>query len=101
MPLLPFTVSSAPGSTFTETLVLPVVATTGVLDGFGVSVLLHVTVCPLAGAALSQAASAGDTRSRIKTPSADEMASRTRFGTRGDRARRIRSSVKDRRLHCP
>jgi hypothetical protein len=44
MPLFPLMVSVAPSSTFTETLVLPVVAAIGVLEGLGGIVLLHVTV---------------------------------------------------------
>src|SRR5580698_5459232 len=89
MPLSPLTSSSAPSSTLTETLVLPAVAATGVPEGLGGIVLLHVTVCPLAGVALSQPASAGNTRSRIRRPSAEEVDSNRRLGTKGEHARRI------------
>src|ERR1700689_1664161 len=101
MALLPLMTSSVPSSTFTEMLVLPNVAATEVLEGLGGIVLLHVTVCPLAGVALSQPASAGDTRNRIRRPSAEEVDSNRRLGTKGEHARRIRSSVEGRRHHCP
>jgi hypothetical protein len=51
--------------------------------------LLHVTVCPVVGVELSQAASAGCSLSRTNTPSADEIASKVRLGTNGGYARRI------------
>ncbi len=91
MPLSPLTSSSAPVCTFTATLVLPVTAAIGPVDGLG-AVLLHVTVWPLTGAVLSQAANAGSHGTRSAIPSADERASsrRKRTGTCREHARRIR-----------
>src|ERR1700730_14750970 len=67
MPLLLFTLMPAPGSTITVTPVLPATATTGMTDGFG-AFALHVAVSPLAGARLSQTASAGGARNRHAMP---------------------------------
>ncbi|GEC56129.1 hypothetical protein BEL01nite_51720 [Bradyrhizobium elkanii] len=56
-------VMPAPCSTFTVTFELPATACTPVGEGFGAAVE-QVTVCPLAGARLSQAANAGEADNR-------------------------------------
>lgn len=91
MTLSPVTSSSAPACTFTATLVLPATAAIGVVAGLG-TLLPQVTVWPLAGAGLSQAANAGSLGKRIAIPSADERAPkrRERTDTCSGHARRIR-----------
>lgn len=62
-------VMPAPCSTFTVTFELPAAACTPVGEGFGAAVE-QVTVCPLAGARLSQAANADEADNRQPPPKA-------------------------------
>src|SRR5476649_1005699 len=89
MPLLLVTLMPAPGSTTTVTPVLPATATTGSVERFG-ALALHVAVCPLAGATLSQTASADGARNRHAMPIDRRDSTLVRDASRDGNDRRVR-----------